>query len=60
MRIAASIYVFRYQPDGCSAETARVCPSARPDAAQGAEQHVDRVFAIARPTVLFPRQDAAE
>jgi len=42
MRIAVSIYVFAYQPDGCSVETARVCPSARPDAAQGAEQHVDK------------------
>lgn len=36
------------------------CPSAQPDAAQGAEQHVDKVFAMARPTVLFPKQDAAE
>jgi hypothetical protein len=36
------------------------CPSAQPDAAQGAEQHVDKVFAMALPTVVFPKQDGAE
>ena len=40
--------------------TDATCLSAQPDVAQGAEQHVDEVFGMARPTVLFPRQDAAE
>jgi hypothetical protein len=40
--------------------TDATCLSAQPDAAQGAEQHVDKVFAMARPMVLFPKQDAAE
>ena len=39
--------------------TDATCLSAQPDVAQGAEQHVDKVFAMARPTVLFPKQDAA-
>ena len=45
---------------GGSDTTDATCLSAQPDAAQRAEQHVDKMFAMARPTVLFPRQDAAE
>jgi len=40
--------------------TDATCLSAQPDPAQRAEQHVDKVFAMARQTVLFPKQDAAE
>ena len=36
--------------------TDATCLSGQPDAAQGAEQ----VFAMVRPTVLFPKQGAAE
>jgi hypothetical protein len=40
--------------------TDATCLSAHPDAAQRAEQHVDKVFAMGMPTVLFPKQDAAK